>query len=527
MTILPIFIRDLRSERRRWRWRRDRLVGGLAGGILLMILASVDRWVEGANVSRFLKALPLTLIAPYLLLMIGLSLGAQLLSTERREGTLPLLLLTRLSGYDIVVGKLLLAFVLEINTLLAAAPGLVLPLLMAGFKGREICFLAIGCANAIFFGLALGLLLAVFMNEQGAVAGSLLFLFPCLLSATPLPLLLPIGPLRDLVTALQVFNPGEALAHLQSVLGGFRSSAFWTPLVVSHLAGWALLLAGASCLPSACRRAAGRNAGPGATQGGKFWRPLNRSLAFRTRHLNRNPILWLSLRARWPTVQTWLYLALSGLLWGWLAWLCVVRGTNVLFVLVIAVGLSWMLQFLVMVPAEASRRFVEDKQSGMLEVLLCTPVSRRRFLAGQWLALGHRFLPPLVLAILLSAGLMLAGYLTDGFGGMLDSEDRGLWLFGWLGMMGCLPLALTALAWVAMRRSFTARNVGDATAVALLQVIGLPCLVLGVIPMLLHSLWRWEPAWGWRGALSVVGFAAAQIGFAWRARAVLMRARPG
>jgi hypothetical protein len=526
MTILPILIRDLRSERRRWRWRRDRLVAGAVAGVILVALAAIDRWAEGANAVRFLKGMPLTVIAPYLFLIMGLSLGAQLLSIERRDGTLPLLLITRLTGYDILIGKLLLALTLEVNSLLAAMPSFILPLLIAGLRGKETCFLMIGCANAIFFGLATGLFLAVFMNEQRAATSAVLFLLPCMISATSLPLLLPLGPLRDFVSMLQVFNPAEALAHLQSVTGGFRSSAFWKPLLLSHFVGWVFLLVGGRLLPSACRQNAGRDAGPGSQIGGKFWRPQNRSTAFRMHLLNRNPILWLNLRHRWPTIQTWVYLGLAALFWGWLSWLCAVRGTNVFVVLVVALGASWMMQFVVMVPSEASRRLVEDQQSGMLEVLLCTPLSRKRLLEGQWLALGRRFLPPLILVMLLSLALMLAGYYTDGFGGMLDDpEDRRFWLFGWLAALGLLPLALTTLAWVAMRRSLTARNLGEASALAVLQVIGLPCLVLGVTPMLLHSLFRWDPAWWTKGALFVAGFAVAQFGFAWRARAVLLRDR--
>jgi hypothetical protein len=521
MTILPIFLRDFRSSRQRL--RHDRLVAGGIAALLLLVLAGIDRWSPAFNLVRFLKTLPLESIAPYLLLLVGISLGGNLLSPERREGMLPLLLLTRLTGCDILLGKLLMALVIEFNTLLAVVPAMILPLTIAGFKGEEIALLVLGCGNVVFFGLVVGLFSAVFFDEGKAMVWGLTLVLAGLLLATPFAALIPIGPLRECLRILRPFNPGEALAHVQTVVGGFRSGSYWMPLVVSHLTSWGLLGVGGISLARACRGRAGRDAGSRRRRW-VLWSPQNRSVVIRRRLLNRNPFLWLASRYRWATIQVWVYLSAAVLLWSWLIWLTwAVRGVNVTIVPVIGLAVSWMVQFLVSIPAEASRRLVEDRQSGALEMLLCTPLSVERIIQGQWLALGRRYLPPFVVTAILSLALMLAGYFSYGFGGMLEPEDRPVWIITWLAGIGLQPLALTAVCWVAMHRTFNVRNAGDATGLALLQVVGLPCLALAAASVLLHLLIHRDPNECWNVALFVLGLVAAQVGFGWRARRLVLR----
>jgi ABC-type Na+ efflux pump permease subunit len=235
--------------------------------------------------------------------------------------------------------------------------------------------------------------------------------------------------------------------------------------------------------------------------------------------LNRNPIFWLASRSGWPTVQIWSWLGFSTLFWGWLLWLTWVKRTlNVAIVFVVGLGASWLVSFLVMVPAEASRRLVEDRMVGALELLLCTPLREQDIIQGQWLALRRRYLVPLILAMLLSAGLMVSGYVTFGFGGMLDPEDRGLWLGIWLGTLGLLPGSLAAICWLAMRRSLFARNAGEASSIALMQMVGVPGVVLACAPMLWHSLLGWNPE-GWtKTAVLLSAYTAWLLAFSWLAR---------
>src|SRR5206468_6387920 len=70
-------------------------------------------------------------------MLAGVFLTADCLSEEKREGTLGLLFLTELKGYDIVLGKLAAASVHALFGLVAVFPVLALPLLMGGVSGAE------------------------------------------------------------------------------------------------------------------------------------------------------------------------------------------------------------------------------------------------------------------------------------------------------------------------------------------------------------------------------------------------------
>jgi hypothetical protein len=521
MNLQPVFLRDLRGDRDFRRLRKDRLVIGAISGVILLVLVGVERWA-GLNLAQAARIIPLAGVAPFLLLTVGVSVGTRLLATERREGTLFLLLLTRLSGHDILLSKLFVTLIAQWDVFLAAVPALTLPFLVLGYGLGELGLLTLACVNLLFAGLSLGLIMAVFLNEQQAVTVGLIVSLPLLASATPLIVLLPSSILPHALTVLQWLNPGEPLAHVQTVAAGFRKSAFWVPLLGSHLSAWALLVVGGALLPQACRWQAGFNAGPRVRGGiGRAWL---RPRISRTRLLNRNPFFWLASRSVWPTLQIWAFLLSCPLLWGWLVWLTWARrGINVTIVFVVAMGASWVVTLLVAVPAEACRCLVEDKESGVLELVLGTPFQAPGIVRGQWLALVRRYAAPLLFVIVLSMALMLTGYVTFGFGGMLEPEDRPLWLIAWLSGLLLLPFSLATLCWVAMRRTLFARNVGEASGLALVQVVGVPCLVLTGLSLLSHSLLGWNPE-GWpRVVISLFVYFGWLVVLARRARRILLR----
>src|SRR5262245_10869138 len=67
----------------------------------------------------------------------GLRATADSISIERREGTLGLLLLTDLTGREIVIGKVAAASVQSLMTVVAVLPAFALPLLAGGVTGGE------------------------------------------------------------------------------------------------------------------------------------------------------------------------------------------------------------------------------------------------------------------------------------------------------------------------------------------------------------------------------------------------------
>ncbi len=520
---LPMAARHLRAELRSHRLHKGRLMTGLIMSIACVAVTVTDRWFGGPNWGQLMLVGCLGWIVPYALLFIGLSRASGLLSAERQEGLLPLLLITHLTGWDLLLGKLLQAMVIEATLLLATAPALVLPMLVLGFNPKELTLIILGCANVLFFALALGLLGSVFSDGPKAAAFCALLFMPLLAYSTPIAFLLPGGRSAEWVNALQLLNPCAALAHVQIAAAGIVLRPFWGTLLASHLAAWCFLGLGGWLLRPACRWQIGRNAGPSRWTGGWNWvHPFHsRPLALRTRLLDRNPFLWLTSRQTWPTLQVWLILALPGLCWSWLAWVIWARGINVTVVLSVATGVCWSITLLAVIPREASRQLVQDRLSGALELLLCTPLTEKAILRGQWLCLRRRYLLPLLSVIFCSIVLTWTGYATFGFGGMLDPGDRPGWLLSWLAGICLLPCWLVTLSWMAMRRALVARTPGEASAIALVHGLVLPAFALWVVHW--FNVWMdWTPGLLGTTFLFGAGFVATPLLCAWYARRVLL-----
>ena len=523
ITLRPIVERELRSHVGCGRLQRDRLSAAAIAVVTLLALAISERWVSGFNLARVLRMLPLSSILPFGLLVIGLSRAQSLLTTDRREGTLPLLLLTHLSGYDIVLAKVLQALVFETSLALAGVPAAILPSVAVGLTLPEVGLAILGCLNVLFFGLALGLLISVVADGPGAQVLCAWIIIPWLVASTPIGTLIPLGGLRETITALQIFNPCDALAHLYAAAAGFRPADYWRSLLASHGLAWGLLALAGFLLPKACRRQAALGVRPHRYALWRRWWVHGRRtrLEWRRRMLNRNAFYWLVSREVWPTTQVWLLLAIPSLLWIWLTWLTWSRrGLNVTVVWAVAAAASWLCVLVPMIPREASRQLIQDRQTGALELLLCTPLDTNGIVRGQWLALIRRFWLPLCLVIALSTALMIVGYATFGFGGMLDPEDRGLWLFSWSTAILLLPLNLMSLSWVAMSRAISAKSAGEATGWAVLQVLGLPAFAVWILSLIGHWI-AGDPGWGWTLFLILGGFVATPSIWAWRARTLL------
>ena len=105
MTVLPIVERELRvAARRRFTyWIRVVLALGVMGIGGWVLLAAGSRTPPRVGAGMFVA---MSICAFGYCLLAGLWTTADCLSREKREGTLGLLFLTDLKGYDIVLGKL-------------------------------------------------------------------------------------------------------------------------------------------------------------------------------------------------------------------------------------------------------------------------------------------------------------------------------------------------------------------------------------------------------------------------------------
>src|SRR5579884_1781379 len=135
MTSLPIVERELRVSARRHLTYWLRVAG--AGGLLLVfgLMFTVGTFSRGSGMGIIIFSV-LKWIA-YIVAACMVFVASDVLSEEKREGTLGLLFLTDLKGYDVVLGKLFSMSLQSFYALLAGMTVLALPLMMGGVTGNE------------------------------------------------------------------------------------------------------------------------------------------------------------------------------------------------------------------------------------------------------------------------------------------------------------------------------------------------------------------------------------------------------
>src|SRR5881628_465284 len=175
MTFLPIVERELRVAARRRGTHSMRFCVALAVLVVwLALILGSQRTMPPAQLGHQLF-LALSILAFGFSLLAGVFLTADCLSSEKREGTLGLLFLTDLKGYDVVLGKLAATSLHAFYGVMAVVPMLAVPLLMGGVTLDESCRVALVLANALFFSLAAGIFIST-MNKspRKAMFGTLL-----------------------------------------------------------------------------------------------------------------------------------------------------------------------------------------------------------------------------------------------------------------------------------------------------------------------------------------------------------------
>src|SRR5712664_4824419 len=157
MILLPIVERELRVAARRGGtyWTRLLVVLGamlVCFWLMLGLPAAAPAASTGMNLFR-----ALSVFAFVYCLFAGLRFTSDSLSVEKREGTLGLLFLTDLKGYDVVLGKLAATSLNAIYGVLAVVPMLAIPLLMGGVTLGEFGRMALVAVNTLFFSLGVGI----------------------------------------------------------------------------------------------------------------------------------------------------------------------------------------------------------------------------------------------------------------------------------------------------------------------------------------------------------------------------------
>jgi len=290
---------------------------------------------------------------------------------------------------------------------------------------------------------------------------------------------------------------------------------YWSVLCV-HLLGWGLLLAACFAVPRTWQDKAGRRPRFRGIGLFRWFGALGSPPRSHRGPLEHNPFYWLASRNPRKVILVWSFLGVSGLVWLWgigtypADWLS--KGVYVCTALGCHSVLKWR------VAVEATRRFVEDRRSGALELLLSTPITVRQILGGQLLALWKQFAWP-VGAVLVADGLFLYS----------DRSDKE-WVMICVAGISMFIADLIALAWVGMWMGLTSRNINRAVSAAVVRILVLPWLLYGMLMTLmeLKDFLRHLPATSWWRhyfpivAWMLIGFFLNAV-FAFDARRKLLR----
>jgi ABC-type transport system involved in multi-copper enzyme maturation permease subunit len=408
MTVLPVIARELRASSRQPFTYYLRLLG-----VAALLVASVLFGMKFGFAPTFgrllFSALHCTLLGAIWVLVP--MLAADCISLERREGTLGLLFLTPLKGTDIVVAKGLAHGLRAVTLGLAVLPVLTIPFLLGGVSWSEAVVSVVLNANAMCWALAAGLLASAwskawlralllaailtvaFFFAFAAGTGWILWLT---LGTGRLPWFQSDGDYHAVPAGLMYIANSREL--WSSYIGSLSvSQTFW---ILGQVTVCSLLVLVAAVLAAGARiRRSWQEEPP--SQRRLWWRrkfctPVLWLVFLRRwmrRKLERNPIGWLEQR-------TW-----SGRLvtWGWLAVLISIY-SSVLTDPSFLTGssgvhetMAWLLAGSMAMSAAGS--FRRERESGVLELLLVSPLGENQIIAGRLGGLWTQFVP--------TAGLLL------------------------------------------------------------------------------------------------------------------------
>jgi ABC-type transport system involved in cytochrome c biogenesis permease component len=469
MTLLPIVGRELRVRARKAStyWFRVSAATTAVLLVLLMNLTMGDNTSSAAMGSAIFNVLAWA--ALFLCLLAGMINTCDCVSQERREGTLGLLFLTDLKGFDIVFGKLAVTSLNAVFALIAIFPLLAIPLLLGGLGVDELIRVLLTLGNAMFLSLAIGMAVStISVKERRALTATVLAV---LFFTIGLPLIVwaiaefsDAGFAEEAAQLVLLPSPGYTLvlATVDSLANPARLRDFKISLGVIHGIAWFLILFSCWRLPRSWKDKPASAGGLRLRERWKQWSfgTGEQRRAFQTRLMEINSFFWVAARDRIKPMIVWGVFGLLGALWLWgflehrRDWMDAPMNVFTIFTC------HTVLKIWVMV--EACHRFGEDRQSGALELLLATPIGVARLVEGQLLALRRQFAGPVLLMLTVDFLFLLS-----------ERTDRN-WVLLVLAGMIVFVIDLVALAWVGMWFGLRARSGIRATWAAFWRLLAMP-----------------------------------------------------
>ncbi len=482
MSFLPIVERELRVAARKSSLYRVRvLVAGatvLVGAVMLGIGFVSGGTRMGGQVFTALVGLAFTYC-----LLEGLR-AADAVSEEKREGTLGLLFLTDLRGYDVVLGKLMSVAIRSFHGVLAFVPMLGIALILGGVTIGEFWRSALALVTTLFMALAVALCVSTLSRQAHRAMGVSVLL---LLAQEILPSIVQHlqsstgrGLPKLIVNSLVFGSPATAIGTARDLAYRVSPEYFW-----GSVAGCLLLACLALVIASfvITRTWTDRWAVPsfiptfrGLWQRWQHGNPEKRA-SRRGRLLDSNPFLWLA--SRNPRDQLNLGLSFGvvcavGLVAGVAGDTSAVWISGMLLSIVLKAWICW----------RAVQIFSEARRHGAMELFLVTPRSAAEMIRGSMVALRDVFLWPVLFVMILVA------VPSRGFFGPNPVDE--LWRAGFT-CYGVLTLFTGALAsgWVGLWFGLSRRKVVPAFLITLLVSMIAPALAFCVPNLAIHLVLIW------------------------------------
>jgi ABC-type Na+ efflux pump permease subunit len=497
MVLLPVVERELRVA------SRGRATYRVRFWAVLVMLALFVWFLKTSgldpNNSRFgTEAMTVLLIPAFVFsLFIGVIATADCVSSEKRDGTLGLLFLTDLKGYDVICGKLAANSLNAIYGLIAILPVMALPVMLGGVTMGQFAKLALDLLSTMILSLSVGICVSAHSrNERKAMFFTVLIL----LAATLLPILLPAW--YDSVTnslpetkawGYLLFSPGYGIIQTMVSPSRFSEFSYWLSILWQWLlAGWLITRASAH-VPHSWEESVVKKA-PRIQRLRTSARVTSRSLKGRA-WLERNPFFWLALQDEEASPRNvWLFVLAILAIWliGVLKY-----GMGLMADREMAPIWTYLLHIplMIWIAAEASRRFSEDRSNNTFEALLSTPLSARQIIHGQWLALLRQFAGPLALVLVWELFIVI-----------YSSNEHTQWFYTppvfWPKML-LLVADSAALAWTGMWLGLKCKGRIRAILGSLILVLFVPWVTtLGLTTLVISSIGSgWNSGWdydAWR-----------------------------
>lgn len=426
MTSLPIVERELGiASRKLGSWLSRWIIAIVAvcfGGLWLGIA-----YLEGGRMQGDIFFAILAWACFAYCLLAGLWTTSDTLTREKSDGTLGLLFLTDLRGYDVVLGKMITASLKSFYGVLAVLPVLALPLLMGGVTNDQLWRTIGALLNILVFSLSLGMFFSAVSWSSGR---AVFWTFFSLLSVTMMPLIYKW--LGGTASTLYFISPGFAMDNASASVIGTPAAGFsghWAWLGGGLAVSGALLALASWIIPHRWRETRLRPQVPNLakrTDGDR----LQPSAERQSTMLDANPAGWLVWRVRSFRTSRRLLMALMitvGLaLLGFMA----LAGAGIDDLWIFMALLVWVGSFWIRleVARHAVTTIYEAKASGALEQILVTPVDERQFRRGHFAAMVRFWMWPVIVLASLPVVAALLSILTTGW--IFDDALFGVSIMG-------------------------------------------------------------------------------------------------